>query len=64
MARFFTAILAAAAIMLQGVAAAPYEFGNGTTPYPGPTGTASRAPIPPTPLPRNLREVNINLPRP
>ena len=67
MARFFAAILAVAAIMLQGAAAIPFPYPNGTHPdlptptdpgYPGPTASGAYF------LPRPLREVPINLPRP
>ncbi|RYP46845.1 hypothetical protein DL768_007012 [Monosporascus sp. mg162] len=67
MARFFAALLAVAAIMLQGAAAMPFPYPNGTNPdlptsiypvHPGPT--ASNAHF----TTRALREVPINLPRP
>ncbi|RYO90491.1 hypothetical protein DL766_001051 [Monosporascus sp. MC13-8B] len=67
MARFFAAILAVAAIMLQGAAAIPFPYPNGTHPdlptptnpgYPGPTASGAYL------LQRPLREAPINLPRP
>ncbi|RYP63040.1 hypothetical protein DL771_009455 [Monosporascus sp. 5C6A] len=66
MTRFFAAILAVAA-MLQSAAAIPFPYPNGTNPdfptsvgpgYPGPTASGAYF------LPRALREVPINLPRP
>ncbi|RYP03424.1 hypothetical protein DL764_005154 [Monosporascus ibericus] len=67
MTRFFAATLAVAAIMLQGAAAMPFPYPNGTNPdlptptypgYPGPTASGSYF------TPRALREAPINLPRP
>ncbi|RYP32547.1 hypothetical protein DL767_005159 [Monosporascus sp. MG133] len=69
MTRFFAAILAVAAIMLQGAAAIPFPltYPNGTNPdiptsiypvHPGPTASGAHF------TPRALREVPINLPRP
>ncbi|RYP43451.1 hypothetical protein DL770_011666 [Monosporascus sp. CRB-9-2] len=67
MTRFFAAILAVAAIMLQGAAAVPFTYPNGTNPEP-PTSTYPGYPGPTAPdahsSPRALREVPINLPRP
>lgn len=67
MARFFAAILAVAAIMLQGTAAAavPFPTNNGTIPAPGPTGTGGvPGPTGSFQQPRELRDFPINLARP
>lgn len=61
---FFAALLAVVAVTLQGAAAVPYPFTNGTVPVTGPTGTASSGLPSPTGFQRGLRELRVGLPRP